>query len=59
MEGGKGMQEWEILVAIVPRTDIEQLMRNRKEASKTIFGQIVFEGSSPLISWESENWLEH
>lgn len=59
MEGGKGMQEWEILVAVVPRTDIEQLMRNRKEASKTIFGQIVFEGSSSLISWESENWLEH
>lgn len=32
----------EILVAVVPRTDVEQLMRNRKEASKTIFGQIVF-----------------
>lgn len=45
----------EILVAVVPRTDVEQLMRNTKEASKAIFGQIVFEGSSPLISWESEN----
>lgn len=47
--------EIEILVAVVPRTDIEQLMRNRKEALKTIFGEIVFLGSSPLISWESEN----
>lgn len=37
------------------RTDVEQLMRNRKEALKTIFGQIVFEGSSPVIHWESEN----
>lgn len=45
----------EIIMAVVPRTSVEQLKRNRKEASRTIFGQIVFEGSSPLRSWESEN----
>lgn len=43
----KEVKEWEIeiLEAVVPITDVEQLMRNRKEASKTIFGQIVFVGS--------------
>lgn len=45
----------EILMAVVPRTGVEQLMRNKKASSKTTFGEIVFEGSSPLKSWESEN----